>query len=294
MTQGELETQEVGESTAEGVSPQSVPTDGKAKRIDIKLPATLRSVLGTLRQDEESDAAVVKRILESVPTLEGRIADLVSNNEHLQKQVDDIRYELESDRQLANEQVNANMQRIEERDQQIEALELELHDKQTAVVTADGRAGMDSLGIKDVIEEAREMCGDDEMCGKIIGKLLDTKVHFASKASDQEHNATQNQLDRDQKELDRKSKADLAEEERKFKAEQVEKDQKNKIELALAKKGGFRTEFLEDVVFLSGGSPKQPGKEIERRKQQARAEADDEEEYFNPEAEEELMMPEDE
>jgi len=232
--------------------------------------------------------------LEEYTTLQGRIADLESDNEYMKNDLADVHLELTADRQHANEQVDGYIREIEERDQLIKDLELELHDKQTAVVTADGRAGMDSLGIKDVIEEAREMCGDDETCNKVIGQMIGLKAHFASKASDQDHDATQKQLDRDQKELDRKSKEDLAEAERKFKAEQAEKDQKNKIELALAKKGGFREEFLTDVVFLGGGSPKRPGKEIERRKQQARHAADDEEEYFDPEAEEELLMAEDE
>ena len=285
----EIETQEVEESTAEDVSPQSVPTPEKGKRIDIKLPATLRSVLGTLRQDEESDAAVVKRILESVPTLEGRIADLVSSNEHLQSVNGEIRETLEEELQRHTEIFGEQVMEIGELRARITTLE---NAAGTAVVPAGEQASLGSIGIKDVIEEAREICGDDDTCNSVIGKMIDLKAHFASKAVDHEHSAEQNRLDRDQKELDRESKADLAEKERKFKAEQAEKDQKNRIELALAKKGGFKSEFLEDVVFLSGGSPKQPKKEIERRKQHARHAADDEEEYLGPDAEDMLTMPE--
>ena len=248
--------------------------------------------LDAVRNESESKADLLCRLLDEHATFQGRIADLVSNNEHLQKQVDDIRYELESDRQLANERVDDYTHRIEERDQQIKVLELELHDKHTAVVSVGEQGDLDQLGIKDVIEEAREICGDDDTCNSVIGKMIDLKAHFASKAVDHEHSAEQNRLDRDQKELDRKSKEDLAEKDRKFRAEQAEKDQKNKIELALAKKGGFKSEFLEDVVFLSGGSPKQPKKEIERRKQHARHAADDEEEYLGPDAEDMLTMPE--
>ena len=287
----EMSTQDV--HTADDVS-----TDGSKKpRGSIRPPAELYDEFIARKRDDESANDLLRRLIDAstdVDTLQGRIADLESDNEHKQKQIDDIRYELESDRQLANERVDDYTHRIEERDQQIKVLELELHDKHTAVVSVGEQGNLDQLGIKDVIEDARDMCGDDETCNSVIGKMIDLKAHFASKAVDHEHSAEQNRLDRDQKELDRKSKEDLAEKDRKFRAEQAEKDQKNKIELALAKKGGFKSEFLEDVVFLGGGSPKRPGKEIEKRKQWARAEAEDEEEYFDPEAEEELMVPEDE
>jgi len=124
--------------------------------------------------------------------------------------------------------------------------------------------------------------------------MIDLKAHFASKAVDHDHNAEQNRLDREQKVLDRKLKEEQAEKDREFRAEQAKKDQQNKIELALAKKGGFKSEFLEDIVFLGGGSPKRPKKEIEKQKQWAQAKAEDEEELFAPDAEEELLMPEDE
>jgi hypothetical protein len=209
----------------------------------------------------------------------------------------EIRETLETEQVLHQGKFDKHVYEIGQLRARITTLESDVN---MAVVPAGGQGAMDSVGMKDVLDDVKEVCGDDETCGKMMGKMLDMKAHFASKASDQEHNAEQNRLDREQKELDRgqkeldrKSKEVQAEKERNFRAEQAEKDQNHRIELALAKKGGFKEEFLDDVVFLGGGSPKRPGKEIERRKQQARAAAEDEEEFFDPDAEETLMMPDD-
>ena len=280
------------ESTPGGVSPQDVPTPNEVspseKRIDIKLPPAMRLTLDALRQDDEKDAAVVRRIIESVPNYEGRIADLVSNSEHLTK----VNTEL---RETLVEEQNRYLAKFDEYVEEIGQLHARITTLESsgrgAVVPTGMQVGMDSLGIKDVIEETREICGDDDACNHVIGKIIDLKAHFASKAIDHEHTADQNRLDREQKELDRKSKEEQAEKDRKSKEDQAARERASRIELALAKKGGFKAKFLDDVVFLSGGSPKRPGKEIERRKQEAMAAAEDEDDWSDPTAEEELMMP---
>jgi len=73
------------ESTPEDVSPSGASTDGKAKRIDIKLPPSMRSVLDTLRQDEESDAAVVKRILDDQQQCHDEVNEAVNEVGYLQE-----------------------------------------------------------------------------------------------------------------------------------------------------------------------------------------------------------------
>ena len=266
------------ESTPGDVSPPTVPTSG-GKRIDIKLPPAMRPVLDKLRHGDEKDAAIVKRILEHVPKFNDNMDDLLSENEHLKKQLEDAENELEADRNLVDKLHDDYMQQISQLRKKIEALELELQSKpanQNAVVPVGGQATLDSFGVKDIVEDARDICGDDETCNKVIGKMIDLRAHFASKAMDQEHDAQQRQLDREQKELDRKSREEQAEKERKFRQEQAEREHKNKIELALAKKGGFKQEFLEDVVFLGGGSPKRPKEELDKRKKWAKAASDEE------------------
>jgi hypothetical protein len=294
-------THDVEESMEEDVSTPGVHTEddvstgaNKKTRGSIRPPAEMYDEFIALKRDDESANDLLRRLIDAsndVDILQGSIDDLVSNNEHLQKVNTDIRETLEIEQHRHQTQFDDHVYEIGQLQARITTLE---NAAETAVVPAGEQAAMDSIGIKDVIEEAKDVCGDDETCNKVIGKMIDLKAHFASKAVDHEHTAEQNRLDREQKGLDRKSKEDLAEKDRKFKAEQAEKDQKNKIELQLAKKGGFKQEFLDDVTFLGGGSPKRPGKEIERRKQQARAEVDDEDEYLGPEAEEELLMPEDE
>ncbi len=263
---------------------QSKSTGTKATKIRV---TDIDRLLKYATVTDESPASVLTRVLDEHDALQGSIDDLVSNNEHLQKVNTEIRETLEEEQQRY-------LAKFDEHVSEIGQLRARITTLENATGTAVVPTGMDSLGIKDVIEEAKDVCGDDETCAKVMGKMIDLKAHFASKAVDHEHAAEQNRLDRDQKELDRKSKEDLAEKERKFKAEQAEKDQNHKIELQLAKKGGFKQEFLEDVTFLGGGSPKRPKKVIAEKKKQAFHEADDEEEYLGPEAEEELMVPEDE
>jgi len=258
-----------------------------ADRKMIGLPPDVYERFAKCGEEGDNDLVIMRRILDTLSDTEelrGSVDDLVSTNEHLQTQLDDLRGEIEADRQLADKQVDDYIQRIEERAHQIEDLKL---GGGTAVVPGGGQVGLDSFGIKDVVEEARDMCGDDETGNKLIGKMIDMKAHFASKAVDHEHAAEQNQLDRDQKELDRKSKEELAENDRKERVKDREskeklatQEQENKLELQLMKKGIVRKTFLEDAAFANISSiPKRPAGALKNAKKQAYHEAEDEEEF---------------
>jgi len=223
--------------------------DGKGERISIKLPASMRPILDMLRQGNERNATLVKRIIESVPTLHNRIADLEEEHKHLQTQFDAVR------------------QSASERESKLLAIIDTLKHEQEAGCTAVAPTAeiLDTSVVRDIVLDTRDICGDDAECGKIISKMLDIKSHFASKAMDQAHDAEQKRLDREQKERDRK-----------FKAEQAEKERKHRIELALAKKGGFKKDFLEDVVFIGGRSPKRPKEELKKQQRRAKARSDEE------------------
>jgi hypothetical protein len=244
--------------------------------------------LDAVRNEGESKADFLCRLFDENATLQGSIDDLVSNNEHLQKRVDDLSGELEADRQLANERVDDYAQRTEERDRRIEALELELHDKQTAIVPAGGQVTLDSfgsLGMKDIADEIHDGCAGDESCIGTVAKLQQIRIEAMSKHLDRDHDAEQKRLAREhdatQKEIDRKEK----ELDRDSREKQAEKERDNKLEMQLLKKGVVRKSFLEDAAFINISSvPKRPNKEIENRKRQARAGAEDEEEYdYDPE-----------
>ena len=209
----------------------------------------MRPILDMLRQGNEKNATLVKRIIESVPTLHNRIADLEEEHKHLQTQFDAFR-------QSASERENKLLMTIDtlEHEQQVE---------RTAIVPTVEI--LDTSAVKDIVVNTKDICGDDAECGKIISKMLDIRTHFASKAMEQEYDAEQKRLDREQKERDRK-----------FKEEQAEKERKHRIELALAKKGGFKKDFLEDVVFIGGGSPRRPKEELKTMKKRAKARSDEE------------------
>jgi len=277
---------DVGNPVDEEVT-QSRTTSTKATKLRV---TDINRLLDLAEVTDESPASILTRVLNERARSQDSIANLVIDNEHLTKVNTELRETLveEQNRYLAK--FDEYVEAIGQLQAQITTLE---SSARTAVVPADGQTGMEELGIKDVIEEAKDVCGDDETCAKVMGKMIDLRAHFASKAVDNEHNANQNRLDREQKELDRKSKEDQAEKDRKFKEDQAARERASRIELALAKKGGFKKEFLDDVVFLGGGTPKRPSKEIEMRKKEAMAAAEDEDDWSDPTAEEELMMMDD-
>ena len=286
-------THDVEESTAEEVSTQDVHTEddvstgeSKKTRGSIRPPAELYDEFIALKRDDESANDLLKRLIDAstdVDTLQGSIDDLVSSNEHLQKRVDDLSIDLESDRRHTEKLTNEHIHEVKEFQALIKTLE---NAAETAVATVGGQASLDSFGIKDVIEEARDMCGgDDTECLKIAGKMMDVKLHFASKAVDHEHNAEQNRLDRELKEdLAGKERGEKAKD-REFREKLTTQEQQNKIELQLLKKGIVKKSVLEDAAFINISSvPKQPKKVIAEEKKQAFHEAEDEDTYdFDPE-----------
>jgi len=235
--------------------------------------------LDAIKNEGESKADLLCRLLEEYTTLQGRVADLVSTNEHLQTQLDDISGEIEADRQLANKQVDDYVQRIEERDQQIEALKL--GGGQTGVapegeVYQVSLRSFGSLGMKDIAEEIRDGCAGDESCIGTVAKLQQTRIEAMSKHLDRDH-------DTEQKELDRKLKEDLAgkdreekEKDRTLKKSMAEDERQLKKELSYIKKGYIPKGDLDDLVDIGRIQPKNAKKSLGYAKKQAHAEADEE------------------
>jgi len=218
------------------------PTGTKATKIRV---TDIDRLMEIAVDGEESPASVLTRVL-----------DEYTQMRDMREQIDDLRGELDAVRQSASERESKLLAIID-------TLKREQQSKSTAVIP--GGEKLDTSVVRDIVLDTRDICGDDAECGKIISKMLDIRTHFASKAMEQEYDAEQKRLDREQKERDRK-----------FKAEQAEKERQHRIELALAKKGGFKKEFLEDVVFIGGGSPKRPKEELKKQQRWAKARSDEE------------------
>jgi predicted hydrocarbon binding protein len=280
-----------------------IPADSseEEKPTTAKVRPSTKTIVASVRLGDESFDDTVRRIASSFTEIADHVADLESTNDNLHKTNTEIRETLKEEQERHETDYEVQVEEIGQLQARIKTLE---DAAGTEVVPVGEQASLGSLGIKDMIEDVRDICGDDETCNKITGKMIDLKAHFTSKAVDLTHDAKQRGLDREQKELDRESKDKQAEKDRKFRQDQAERDNTHKIELALAKKGGFKKVFLEDVVFLGGGSPKQPKNVIEQKRKQAMAEAENDEEElytpenvdspenFDPEAEEELYTPE--
>jgi hypothetical protein len=239
--------------------------------------------LDAVRNEGESKADFLCRLFDENATFRGSINDLVSSNEHLLKVNTDIRETLEIEQHRHQTQFDDHVYEIGQLQARITTLE---NAAETAVVPVGGQASLDSFGVKDVIEEARDMCGgDDTECLKIAGKMMDVKLHFASKAVDHEHASEQNRLDRELKEdLAGKERGEKAKD-REFREKLTTQEQQNKIELQLLKKGIVKKSVLEDAAFVNISSvPKQPKKVIAEKKKQAFHETEDEETYdYDPE-----------
>jgi len=261
-----------------------IPDD---KATTAKVKTSTKTLVTALKTGDESFDDTVRRVF-------GVYSDMTSRIEHLRAANNEIREDLRVE--LERHQAKFDEQVLE-----IGGLRAEIatltNQIETTLVPAAGQATLSSFGIKDTVNEARDICGDDDTCMKVAAKMLDMKAHFASKAMDNDHNAEQKRLDREQTELDRKSKQEMAAKDRALKESLAEKEHQNKIELQLAKKGGFRNGFLDDIVFIGGGSTKRPGKVIaDKRKRAFHAAASEEDDSWlndSPADEEELMMHDD-
>lgn len=285
MTQEELETQEPEESSSEEVSTPDVHTaddvstgESKKTRGSIRPPAELYDEFLALKRGDESANDLLRRLIDAsndVDTLQGSIDDLVSNNEHLQKVNTEIRETLEEEQQRHQAKFDEQVGEIGQLQARITTLE---NAAGTAIVPAGGQVTLDSIGIKDVIEEARDMCGgDDTECLKIAGKMMDVKLHFASKAVDHEHNAEQNRLDRELKEDLAGKEREEKDKDRVLKKSMAEDERQLKKELSYIKKGYIPKGDLDDLVDIGRIQPKNAKKSLGYAKKQANAEADEEE-----------------
>lgn len=275
MAQEELDAESItGDDAHSGDEPTSddvriqEDNDGiqDEKTTMARVKPSTKTLVNDMKIGDESFDDIVRRIF-------GVYNDMTSDVEHLQKRVDDLSSELEADRQLADKQVDDYIQRIE-------ALELKLHDKQTAIVPADGQASLDSfgsLGMKDIAEEIREGCGGDETCTSTVVKLQQTRIEAMSKHLDRDHDAEQKGLDRDhvatQKAKDREEK----EKDRALKKSMADDERQLKKELSYIKKGYIPKGDLDDLVDIGRIQPKNAKKSLGYAKKQANAEADEEE-----------------
>jgi hypothetical protein len=247
---------------------QPKPTGTKATKIRV---TDIDRLLEYAVETDESPASILTRVLDEHTRSQGAINDFVSSNEHLQKVNAEIRETLEEEQQRHQAKFDEQVGEIGQLQARITTLE---NTAGTAVVPAGGQVTLDSFGIKDIVEDARDMCGDDDpTCMKVASKMLDMKAHFASKAVDHDHTAEQNRLDRDQKELDRKLKEEQAAKDR----EEKEKERQLKKELSYIKKGYIPKGDLDDLVDIGRIQPKNAKKSLGYAKKQANAEADEEE-----------------
>ncbi|MCD6161836.1 MAG: hypothetical protein J7K40_05420, partial [candidate division Zixibacteria bacterium] len=281
------------------VSPPPAPNGDNKKRIDVKLPASVRPALDALRQDDETDAAVLKRLIETVPTLMGQVNDLTSELEHAQsvnKEIrEDFRLEFERHQAKYDDQVHE----IGQLRAQVKTLTNQI---ETKLVPTDGQATLNSfgsIGMKDIADEIRDGCEGDETCIGTIAKLQQTRIAAVSKHLDREHDAEQKRLAREhdaiQRQIELDAKKEAQEKDRALKEALAEKEHINKIELQLAKKGGFKQKFLEDVVFISAGASKRPRRDMAEAKRRAHHAAEEEDDWLTQdlEAEETLDMHDD-
>lgn len=261
----------------------SMPSGIPEKPTTAKVSSSTKTLVAGVKYGDESFDDTVRRIVGSWNEVVGHVADLESDNEHLKTRNNEIAEELSVEQAAHAKTIEAGRDEIAELRYQLAQLTEKV---ETAVATVGGQASLDSFGVKDVIEEARDMCGgDDTECLKIAGKMMDVKLHFASKAVDHEHASEQNRLDRELKEdLAGKERGEKAKD-REFREKLTTQEQQNKIELQLLKKGIVKKSVLEDAAFVNISSvPKQPKKVIAEKKKQAFHETEDEETYdYDPE-----------
>lgn len=291
-------TEEEVSPQADDVSPPTVPNgDNMKKRVDIKLPATIRPLLDKLRQDDESDAAAVRRLIESVPTLMGQTNDLQSEVENMRSVNVGIREDLNKELQRHQETFDDHVMEIGGLKAQVTTLTNQIT---KGVVPAGEQMSLEtfgSLGMKDIADEINEGCDGEETCIGTIVKLQSTRIAAMSKHLDREHDGEQKQLSRDhdatQRQIELDAKRETQEKDRALKDDLARRDHDNKIELALAKKGGFKQDVLEDIVFIGGGGSKHPRKDMANAERRAHHEAtneDDEDWMTKSDGEEELAM----
>jgi len=284
---------EVSPQSAE-VSPPPVPNGDNKKRIDVKLPASVRPALDALRQDDETDAAVLKRLIETVPTLMGQVNDLTSELEHTQSVNKEIRedFQLEFERHQAK--FDDQVHEIGQLRAQVATLTNQI---ETRLVPADGQATLDSfgsIGMKDIADEIHDGCGGDETCIGTVVKLQQTRIAAMSKHLDRDHDAEQRRLAREhdatQRQLELDAKTAAQEKDRALKKSLAEKEHANKIELQLAKKGGFKNEFLEDITFIGGGVSKHPKKDLSEAEKRAHQKVSGDDLWLDKEPEDEETL----
>jgi len=143
----------------------------------------------------------------------------------------------------------------------------------TALTSPAGQSSFSDFSggaIKETMDAVKDVCDDETVCIKTAVHMLDTKAAMVSKQLDRDHSADQKQLDRVDKEKDRKLKLDLAE-----KKAQHERD------MALIKKGVVKDADLEGVTFLgSMEKRKTAGERLAEKKKHAYHAASAEEEDF--------------
>lgn len=282
----------------EEVSPLDVPNGDNKKRVDVKLPSSVRPALDALRMGEETDAAVLKRLLETVPTLIGQVNDLTSELENAQSVNVGIREDLDKELQRHQETFDDHVTEIGGLRAQVTTLTSRI---EKGLVPVDEQSKLEvfgSTGMKDIADEISEGCQGDDVCIGTVVKLQQTRIDAMSKCMDRDHDGEQKQLARDhdatQRQVELDAKREAQEKDRALKAELAEKEHANKLELVLAKKGGFKQELLDEVVFISGGTSKHPRKDLadaERRAHHAATNEDNEDWMAqDPEGEEELTM----
>lgn len=282
----------------EEVSPLDVPNGDNKKRVDVKLPASIRPTLDALRMGDETDAAVLKRLLETVPTLIGQVNDLTSELENAESVNVGIREDLNKELQRHQETFDDHVTEIGELRAQVTTLTNQVEKGLVPVGEQSKLEVFGSIGMKDIADEISTGCDGEETCIGTVVKLQQTRIAAMSKHMDRDHDGEQRRLAREhdatQRQLELGVKTTAQEKDRALKAELAEKEHANKIELVLAKKGGFRQEVLEDIVFIGGGGSKHPRKDMadaERRAHHAATNEDDEDWMtHDPDGEEELTM----
>lgn len=252
--------------TSSGI-PAGIPSEDD-KPTTAKVRPSTKRIVAELKDGDESFEDTIRRVFGKYATLQPRIADLVTSNEHLQTIVDELEDDLASEQEASATEIEALKHRITGLEVDIEKL---IDATPTTALTTPSEQSQLDLGgdvLKDTIDAVKGACGDEESCVKTALHLIDTKASMVNSQSSRDHDARQKDLDRDERDKDRKLKQDLADGKAKH-----EKD------LAMIKKGIVHEADLEGVIFLGEHRHKSAKAAIEDRKKQARRASDDDEEW---------------
>jgi len=151
----------------------------------------------------------------------------------------------------------------------------------TALTSPASQSSFSDFGggaIKETMDAVRDVCDDETVCVKTALHMIDTKAAVMNRQLDRDHTTDQKQLDREDKEKDRKLKIDLA-----------EKRAQHEKEMAMIKKGVIKDADLEGVTFLgSMKKRKTAGERLADMKNRAHHAANGEEDDFGDPGDEHL------